>query len=123
MTYGVKVIYTYSIGSSGRKFYEQSILSVKADSFDEAYEKAERYAHSCCFDYKNPAGECVRMDGFELLDCFLTFDEEDDVQELYSCFMRNNTPLDEAAYYAAITDQCGEDEMDSLRNSEFNSKA
>ena len=122
MTYAVKVIYTYSVGDTGRKLYEQSILSVKADSFDEAYEKAEKYAHSCCLDYENPAGERVRTDGFELLDCFLAFDEDDDVQELHSCFTRNKTQLDEAAYYAAITDQCDEDELLPLRNSEFNSK-
>ena len=122
MTYGAKVIYTYSIGDSGRKFYEQSILSVKAYSFDEACEKAEKYAHSCCLDYENPAGERVRTDGFELLDCFLAFDEESDVQELYSCFTRNKTGLDEAAYYAAITDQCDEEELRSLRNSEFDPK-
>ena len=39
MKYGVKVIYTYSVGEDCRKFYEGQILSVNAESFDEAMKK------------------------------------------------------------------------------------
>ena len=39
MIYGVKVIHTRSVGEDGRRFYEELILRVEANSFDEAYEK------------------------------------------------------------------------------------
>ena len=43
MKYGVKVIFTYSVEPDNRKFYEESIYLVYAESFDDAYEKAEEY--------------------------------------------------------------------------------
>ena len=43
MTYGVKVIHTHVVGENGKKFYEELILRVEADSFDEAFEKAKTY--------------------------------------------------------------------------------
>jgi hypothetical protein len=39
MKYGVKVIFTYSVEPDNRKFYEESIYLVEAESFEDAYEK------------------------------------------------------------------------------------
>ena len=43
MKYSVKVIFTYSVEPDNRKFYEESIYLVDAESFDDAYRKAEEY--------------------------------------------------------------------------------
>lgn len=119
MTYSVKAIFTYEVNNHG-KFYEDMILSVKASSFDEAYSKAEKYAAEYCFDYVNTNNETVKIVGYTLPDCFLAYDEEKDVQEVYSRFMHNNSSLSEADYYEIITSQCDADELYVLRNKEFN---
>ena len=49
MIYGVKVIHTYMVGEDDQRFYEELILRVKAQSFDEAYEKAEKYMRFAYF--------------------------------------------------------------------------
>ena len=40
--YGVKLLYRYDV--CGEVFYEESILRVNADSFDDALAKAAQYA-------------------------------------------------------------------------------
>ncbi|MBQ9134047.1 MAG: DUF4288 domain-containing protein [Clostridia bacterium] len=120
MKYGVKVICTYSVGENCRKYYEQSVLSVNADSFDEAYKKAEKYVNKNCDEHTNPNGECVKTEKVEFLDCFLAMDEEEDVQEIYAAYTKNKTPLKEEEFYNVITDQCHPDELYDLRYAEFN---
>lgn len=115
MKYGVKVIYTYSVGDDGRKYYEEQILAVNAESFDDAYAKAEKYISKYDNEHINPQGESVKTEKIELLDCFLAFDEEDDVQEIYSAFTKNKTALDEGTFYRAITGQCDDEELCDLR--------
>lgn len=118
-TYGVKAIITNLVNGS-KRYYEEIIITVKAESFDEAYEKARIYIDKACFDYINPNGEKVEALGFELLDCFLAFEEEDGVCEVYSAFITNKTNLNEDEYYTAITDMCDAEETYVLRNAEFN---
>ncbi|MBQ2995648.1 MAG: DUF4288 domain-containing protein [Oscillibacter sp.] len=120
MIYGVKVIHTYSVGKDDRCFYEELILKVNADSFDEAYEKTEQYMRDCVCEYKNINGESVKTQAIEALDCFLAVDPEGDVQELYSSFSINDSSLPEEEYYRLITSPCGEKELRPLRNKEFN---
>lgn len=120
MKYGVKVIYTYSVGEGCRKFYEEQILSVNAESFDEAYEKVKQYTAEYDTEHTNPKGELVKTEEVELLDCFLAFDEEDDVQEIYSSTMKNKTSLSEEEFYNIIKSQCDYEEMYDLRYEEFN---
>ena len=122
MKYGVKLIYTYSVSDDRKKYYEESILSVDAESFDEAYKKAEKYAKEYCDEHLNPNGELVKTEKFELLDCFLAFDEENGVQELYSAITKNKTSLCEEEFYRAITGQCDAEELYELRYEEFNKK-
>ncbi|MBO5409172.1 MAG: DUF4288 domain-containing protein [Clostridia bacterium] len=120
MKYGVKVIYTYSVGENCRKYYEEQILLVDAKSFDEAYEKAKKYIAVYDIEHKNPQGELVQTEKIELLDCFHAFDEEEDVQEVYSSTMKNQTSLSEEEFYQTITNQCDDEEMYALRYEEFN---
>ena len=122
MKYGVKVIYTYSVGKDCRKFYEEQILSVNAESFDEAYEKAEQYTAEYDTEYTNPNGELVKKEKVEFVDCFLAFDEEGDVQEIYSSTTKNKTSLTDEQFYIAISNQCTNEELYGLRYEDFNKK-
>lgn len=120
MIYGVKVIHTHIVGEDVRRFYEELILRVDAQSFDEAYEKAERYMQDAVFEYTNIYGEKVKTLKIEAVDCFLALDEEDDVQEIFSSFSTNHSVLSEEEYYNEISSSCDEKELRLLRNKEFN---
>ena len=120
MTYGVKVIHTHTVGENDQRYYEELILRVEADSFDDAYEKAEAFISEYDTEYINPAKEIVKTENIELLDCFEAFDAEGDVQEIYSSTTKNRSSLTEEEYYQLITDQCEADEMTDLRYEEFN---
>lgn len=121
MKYGVKGIYTRSVGEGENNYYEECVFSVKATSFDEACEKAEKYAAKTLGEYRNPSGILVKVEKFEVLDCFLAFDEEEDVQEIYSAFIKNSSSLNEKDFYAIITERCSAENLYDLRFSEFNS--
>ena len=120
MKYGVKVIFTYSVEPNNKKFYEESIYLVDAESFDDAYEKAEKYTSEIDLEYTNPKGKKVKTEKIDFVDCFLAFDEEDGVQEIYSTTFQNKSSLTEEDFYEAITNQCDADEMCDLRYEEFN---
>ena len=120
MKYGVKVILTYSVEPDNRKFYEESIYLVDADSFDDAYRKAEEYTKDFDLEHTNPKGQKVKTVKIDFVDCFLAFDEEDGVQEIYSTTFKNKSSLSEDDFYKAITNQCDVEELDALRYEEFN---
>jgi hypothetical protein len=120
MKYGVKVILTYSVEPDNRKFYEESIYLVDAETFDDAYEKAEEYTREFELEYTNPKGQKVKTEKIDFIDCFLAFDEEDGVQEIYSATLKNESSLSDEDFYEAITNQCDAEEMYDLRYDEFN---
>ena len=120
MTYGVKVIHTHTVSEDDQRYYEELILRVEADSFDDAYEKAELYMKDAVCGYKNPKGDTVKTLSIEAVDCFLAFEPNGDIQEIYSSFSINNSSLTEEEYYKAISSSCGEEELRPLRNAEFN---
>ena len=120
MKYGVKVILTYSVEPDNRKFYEESIYLVDAESFDDAYEKAEEYTRGFDLEYTNHKGQKVKTEKIDFVDCFLAFDEENGVQEIYSTTFKNKFSLSEEVFYKAITNRCDADELFDLRYEEFN---
>lgn len=120
MTYGVKVIHTKTVGENDQRYYEELILRVDADSFDDAYEKAACYMKDAACEYKNPKGDTVKTLRIEAVDCFLAYEPEGDVQEMYSSFSRNHSSLTEEEFYNAISTSCVEEELRPLRNAEFN---
>ena len=120
MKYGVKVIFTYSVEPDNRKYYEESIYLVDADSFDDAYRKAEEYAKDYDLEHTNPKGQKVKTAKIDFVDCFLAFDDEKGVQEIYSTTFKNKSYLSDEDFYEAITNQCDEEEMYDLRYDEFN---
>ena len=120
MKYGVKVILTYSVEPDNRKFYEESIYLVEAESFEDAYEKAEEYTRGFDLEHTNPKGQKVKTEKIDFVDCFLAFDEEDVVQEIYSATFKNESSLSDEDFYEAITNQCDAEEMYDLRYDECN---
>jgi hypothetical protein len=75
--------------SDTHKTYEESIILVKAQSFDQAYSIAEKKAKEQEIDYHNPYDEMVEWQFVEALDCFILIDEKlQSGTELYSRFLR-----------------------------------
>jgi hypothetical protein len=67
------------------KTYEERIYLIYADSFEEAYEKAELEAKDSESSHTNPYGQLVEWVYVEPLDCFhLYVDEVKDKSEIYS---------------------------------------
>lgn len=122
MKYSVKVVYTYLIGDSDKRFYEEQILLICAEDFDEAFEKAEKYASEYADEHINPDGEIVKTEKVDILSCFSVFDDEEDgVIEVYSSITKNRTTLSESDFYDVFTsEQCEVDEMTDLRNEKYN---
>lgn len=119
MQYGVKVIFTYAVEPDNRKFYEESIYLVDAESFDDAYKKAEAYTKDLDSEYINPKGQKVKTEKIDFTDCFLAFDKENEVQEIYSAIFKNNSSLSEENFYKTMTNPCDADEMQDLQNKTF----
>ncbi len=111
-TFGVKLIYKYVVHSQNSKvLYEEQILKIHADSFDDAYEKAEKYIESYIDKYININGDTVEISLYKVVDCFKCYDEENDVQEVYSGFL--NLCEDELS---AITTSCEIEQINMLRH-------
>ena len=117
--YGVKLMYRYETG--GEVYYEESVLRVRASSFDDAMEKAEEYADSLIDrNHINPFGLEVRESVCDVMDCFLMQESGGEIEEVYSAFHRNRTDLSENEYIEMMFDECSEEELQSLRYWEFN---
>lgn len=112
-SYGVKVLYRRWAGEE--VFYEEQILHVDAESFDQAYEKAEACAKTYCGEHMNPYGQKVWVEKFYLLDCYLANDEE-----IYSRIFKNPFGDDEEKLLDVLDSHSSAEEMFPLRNAEFN---
>ena len=113
--YGLKIIYRMTAGSE--VFYEESIVLLKAESFDAAYEKAEAHALGLCGDeYINVYGEPVKTELVDIVDCFQAFDEDNGVQEVYSRILKNRTPMNEEEFIDLLADNCTVEERTPLRS-------
>lgn len=118
-TYALKIFYRMTAGSE--VFYEESVVLLKAESFDEAYEKAEIHAKDVCeYEYVNLYGDQVKTELVDIVDCFQAFDEDNGVREVYSRIMRNRTPMNEEEFIDLLTDDCTVEERMPLRNRAFN---
>ncbi|WP_169907772.1 DUF4288 domain-containing protein [Priestia abyssalis] len=111
--------------SNTHKTYEESIILVKAPSFDQAYVTAEKEAKEAEVDYLNPYDEMVEWKFVESLDCFKLLDEKlQSSTELYSRYLRVPKDISKekviSHYYPETT---LEEEVDYnliLRNKDFN---
>ena len=112
-SYGVKVLYRYRVEEES--FYEEQIIRVEADDFDQAYDKAREYAEAYSEEYTNPKGQKVVTDAIWLLDCYLMTEEE-----MYSRIFKNPFGSDEESLLNFLDCACSPEEMYPLRNAEFN---
>ncbi|MFD0051719.1 DUF4288 domain-containing protein [Actinomycetes bacterium NPDC127524] len=113
--------------TNSHKTYEESIMLVKAQSFDHAYSIAEKKAKEVEADYLNPYEEIVEWKFADCLDCFHLFDEAlQSGTELYSRFLRipKNVPKEQVIshYYPETVEEDEVDQNFILRNRDFNSR-
>lgn len=85
--YGLKLIYENIISGEPKpntlnkdyndknKTYEESIIILKAQSFEHAYKIAEKKALQNEYEYTNPYGQLVKHKFIEGIDCYLIGDE------------------------------------------------
>ena len=114
--YGVKLLYRYEV--CGEVFYEESILKVKANSFDDALAKTARYADDAIItDHINPNGFSVKESVCEIMDCYLIDESENDsdVQEVYSGIMKNRLDVTDEEFTEQVFDQCSDEELVNIR--------
>ena len=115
MRYGVKVMYTYFIECKNKRFFEESVLLVNADSFDDALHKAEAYAKDREREYINCDNHVVKIEKIEAIDSFLVFENEE-IVEVYSSFKNNKTPLSDNKYYKILGAIADSKELYPLRH-------
>ena len=110
--FGVKLIFKYVVNSKmPQVLYEEQILRIKAESFDNAYQKADEYVASYIDKYTNINGDTVEISLHKEVDCFLAYDEKDEIQEVYSGFYN----LDGNALNV-ISAPCEKEEIHILRH-------
>ena len=110
--FGVKLIFKYVVNSEMPKvLYEEQILRIKAESFDNAYQKADEYIASYIDKYTNINGDIVEISLYKEVDCFLCYEEDDGIQEVYSGFLK----LDDNVL-KSITTPCETDDLFILRH-------
>ncbi|MBZ9685955.1 DUF4288 domain-containing protein [Clostridium estertheticum] len=113
--------------TNNNKTYEESIVLIKAQSFDHAYKSAEKKAREMEMDYTNPYGELINHKFIEAIDCFSIIDELSTGVEMYSRFLRVPKSVDtgdfiDRYYPDTIEDNSGLDCNFVLRNRNFNKK-
>lgn len=110
--YGVKIIYRNTV--ENKVVYEESILKIRADSFDEAYALAEKYANDvidACDGEPNRNGEPVRVSVAAYVDCFHMQEENDKIEEVFSSYIKNETSLAEEDLLKQLTSVCSEEDL------------
>lgn len=112
--YSVRFLLQYNV-EGGETFYEESIVMFDADSFEDAYDRADRYLRNngLTEPYRNAEGLTVTRTA-RAVDCFSVI-EEDDGTEVYSAFRKNRTPLPESDFFAILADGCSAEERKPLR--------
>lgn len=115
MKYSVKLIIRYSVEDDGT-FFEESIVMFDANSFDDAYEKADRYIrdNELTVAYRNIEGKTVTRQ-VKAVDCF-SVTEGDDGVEVYSRFLRSNHLTSDNLFPDFLSDSCTAEELTSLRH-------
>ena len=69
--FGVKLIFKYVVNSKiPQVLYEEQILRIKAETFDNAYQKADEYVASYIDKYTNINGDTVEISCIKRLTAF-----------------------------------------------------
>lgn len=99
-----------------KTFFEESILLVKAYSFDDAYHIAEIEAQKDNEIYKNKYGQTVKYKFYESIDCFHLFDPPKSGVEIYSTFFEMNQGEDEKILLDKRYNDCTVKELHLIRH-------
>ena len=121
MKYSVKLLIK-STAESGEVSIEESILMLNADSFDDAYDKAERYVETLgvCEPYVNIFGKRVDVEVVSYADCFrIDEDEANEVTEVYSSIVCPNAKQTEEMIVAVHEASATVKERTPFRSMEF----
>lgn len=115
MKYSIKLLIKHTV-ETGEEFIEESIIMLDAESFDDAYEKAEQYVNEndICFSYSNIYGKRVKSEVVSYADCYLVFEDENAV-EVYSSIKKAREEYSEETIIAVMEDNCSRKEMLPLR--------
>ncbi len=90
--YAVKCLYKYNLYNQKNEFikdltpgFEERIILLKANSLEEAENKAEAYAKEYETEYTNVDNQILKVKLYEIIDIFAVFDtDEKDNIEVYS---------------------------------------
>ena len=115
MKYSVKMVVKHSV-ETGEVFLEESVIMLEADSFDEAYRKAEQYVKEkgICRSYDNMSGARVHSEVVSFADCFSVYDDED-VVEVYASTVKCSGDLREDTIISLFEKSCTREELLPLR--------
>lgn len=110
------------------RIFEESILLIKAQSFDHAYKIAEKRARTMEFDFENVYGQTVREQFVGAIDCFDICEETlFSGAELYWRAIWVSKEMDQESfidmYYPdTINNDSGPDYTYVMRNREFHAR-
>ena len=110
------------------KNYEESIMIVKAQSFEHAYRIAEKKVSQMELEYTNPYDELVNMKFVQAIDCFSISEETLSTgTEIYWRHLRVSKDTDKEDFFnryypEAVEDSSGIDYNFVLRNRDFNKR-
>ena len=100
------------------KTYEESIILVKAQSFEHAYKIAEQKASQMEIEYINPYGELVNLKLLEAIDCFSISEETLSTGvEIYSRHLRVTKNIDTEDFLDKYYPDTAEDNSGIFYNS------
>ena len=100
-----------------RVFFEESILLVKASSFDKAYQIAEKAAKNADEVYENKYGQTVKHEFYQSIDCFHLFDSpKSNLKEAYSTFFQKEQGDNEKSTLNQRYHNCTGEELHLLRH-------
>ena len=113
--YSVKAVFKYTV-ETGEVFFEESVLLFDADSFDEAYDRAEQYveAYGLTDPYQNVFGETVSVE-VDYADCFSVYPDGDDGMEVYSRIIKNKDTGNGRSVSDILTQTSTREELIPLR--------
>ena len=114
--YGVKLVYQYTVMGAPNPhlldehydsefdFFEESILLVRAESFEEALSRASEIAKKNVEAYPNIYGQTVAKTFCGAVDCFLMADKLETGTELYATFKKVRHPASSDEFLARSYD-------------------
>ncbi len=118
--YGVKIIFQYLIENESRIIYEESVRLFHAESFDGAFDKAEKMAKDEEYEYMNVYAERVKYRFYKNAEAFRLFDklEFEDGSEVFSTHFEMQDAGDDLIEKRYCS--CSAEDMYIIRQAEFN---